>query len=552
MRSDNAKQGPERAPHRALILATGKTRSELARPFIGIANAHNDLIPGHLHLDRLEQRIREGVYAAGGAAFSFGIPGVCDGICMGHQGMHYSLPTRELIADAVEAVTQAHVFDGIVLLTNCDKITPGMLMAAGRLRIPAIVVTGGPMLAGWHRMKRRSLVRDTFEAVGLHRAGKIDDAELAALEAAACPGAGSCQGAYTANTMACVTEALGMSLPGCAAALAGSADKERIAYEAGRCIVRLVGEGVGSDRIMTAAAFRNAIRVDLALGGSTNTALHIPAIAREVGAAITLDTFDELGRRTPHITNLRPGGEHFMEDFWHAGGVPAMLKRLLPLLEPAASVAGRDIREIAEASEVADDDIVRPLGQPYHAEGGIAVLRGNLAPDGAVVKQTAIAAAAMTFRGRAICFESEEAAMPAILGGAVKPGHVVIVRYEGPRGGPGMREMLSPTSAIAGMGLAEQVALVTDGRFSGGTRGPCVGHVSPEAAAGGPIALVHDGDEVEIDVPRRSLRLMVADSELAGRREHWQPQPAKITSGYLARYAALVSSAAEGAVLRVQ
>ena len=550
MRSDQTKRGLERAPHRALMLATGKTRREFERPFIGIANAYNDLIPGHVQLDRLERRIREGIYSAGGTAFTFGIPGVCDGIAMGHRGMHFSLPTRELIADSVEAVVEAHAFDGIVLLTNCDKITPGMLMAAARLDLPAVVVTGGPMLAGWYRMKRRSLVRDTFEAVGLRQAGKIDDEELAMLEEAACPGAGSCQGAYTANTMACVTEALGMSLPGCAASLMVSAEKERIAFESGRAVVRLVEEGITARAVMTPAAFRNAVRIDLALGGSTNTALHIPAIAREAGVPLPLDVFDELSRSTPHITNLRPGGEHFMEDLWHAGGVPAMLNRLLELLEEAPTVSGRGILEIASAATVWDESIIRPLSVPYHAEGGLAVLKGNLAPDGAVVKQTAVSEKALVFTGRAVCFDAEEEAMEAILAGRVKAGQVVVVRYEGPRGGPGMREMLSPTSAIAGMGLSEEVALITDGRFSGGTRGPCVGHISPEAAAGGPIALVENEDVIHIDIPSRKIELRVPESELEERRRRYRPREPKVKEGYLARYAALVSSAAEGAVLR--
>lgn len=550
MRSDVTKKGVERAPHRALMLATGKTRGEFAGPFIAVANAYNDLIPGHVQLDRLERRIREGVYSAGGTAFSFGIPGVCDGVCMGHRGMHFSLPTRELIADSVEAVVEAHAFDGIVLLTNCDKITPGMLMAAARLDIPAIVVTGGPMLAGWHRMKPRSLVRDTFEAVGLFQAGKIDEEELALLEEAACPGAGSCQGAYTANTMACVTEALGMSLPGCAAAAMVSAEKEHIAFESGRVAVRLVQQGVNARNVMTPAAFRNAVRIDLALGGSTNTALHIPAIAGEAAVPLALDAFDELSRKTPHITNIRPGGEHFMEDLWHAGGVPAMLNSLKKLLESSPTVSGRDILEIAAGAPVWDDDIVRPISNPYHTEGGLAVLRGNLAPDGAVVKQTAVSEKARVFTGKALCFDAEEEAMKAILDGKAKPGMVVVVRYEGPRGGPGMREMLSPTSAIVGMGLSDEVALITDGRFSGGTRGPCVGHVSPEAASGGPIGLIENGDEIHIDIPARTLQLNVSEDKLVQRRKAFTPREPKVKSGYLARYAALVSSAAEGAVLR--
>jgi dihydroxy-acid dehydratase len=551
MRSSVTKEGSERAPHRALLLATGKTRGELGKPFIGIANAYNNLIPGHIHLNQLEQRIREGIYSGGGAAFTFGIPGVCDGICMGHRGMHFSLPTRELIADSVECVVEAHALDGIVLLTNCDKITPGMLMAVARLDIPAIVVTGGPMITGYYKGKRRSLVRDTFEAVGLRQAGKIDDCELSALEETACPGAGACQGVYTANTMACVTEALGMSMPGCGAALAVSSEKAQIAFLSGERIVGLVKEGVTARKIMTAAAFRNAIRVDMALGGSTNTALHIPAIAHEAGVPLKLAEFDKIAKEIPHLANIEPSGDYYMEDLWHAGGVPAMLKRLGKKIEPMLTVSGKDITEIAKEATVWDDDVIRPLDKPYHTEGGLAVLSGNLAPDGAVVKQTAVSEKAKVFKGKAICFDSEEAAMKAILANKVKAGHVVVVRYEGPSGGPGMREMLSPTSAIVGMGLSNDVALITDGRFSGGTRGPCIGHISPEAAAGGPIGLLKDGDEVLIDIPQRKIETSVSAKEFDARRKTWKPLPPKVNKGYLSRYAALVSSAADGAVMKL-
>ena len=551
MRSSVTKEGIERAPHRALLLATGKTRGELGKPFIGIANAYNNLIPGHIYLNQLEQRIREGIYSGGGAAFTFGIPGVCDGICMGHRGMHFSLPTRELIADSVECVVEAHALDGIVLLTNCDKITPGMLMAAARLDIPAIVVTGGPMITGYYKGKRRSLVRDTFEAVGLRQAGKIDDCELSALEETACPGAGACQGVYTANTMACVTEALGMSMPGCAAALAVSSEKAQIAFLSGERIVGLVKEGVTARKIMTAAAFRNAIRVDMALGGSTNTALHIPAIANEAGVSLKLAEFDRIAKEIPHLANIEPSGDYYMEDLWHAGGVPAMLKRLGKKIEPMLTVSGKDITEIARGATIWDDDVIRPLDKPYHVEGGLAVLSGNLAPDGAVVKQTAVSEKAKVFKGKAICFDSEEAAMKAILANKVKAGHVVVVRYEGPSGGPGMREMLSPTSAIVGMGLSNDVALITDGRFSGGTRGPCIGHISPEAAVGGPIGLLKDGDEILIDIPKRKIETSVSAKEFDARRKTWKPLPPKVNKGYLSRYAALVSSAADGAVMKL-
>lgn len=549
MRSTLIKKGFERAPHRALLYATGIPKTEMHKPFIGVATSFTDIIPGHTGMKDLERFIEKGIHTGGGYPFFFGIPGICDGIAMGHAGMHYSLASRELIADMVETVAQGHQFDGLVLLTNCDKITPGMLMAAARVNIPTIIVTAGPMHSGYLKGKRLSLVNDTFEAVGKYRQGLINNKELEDLEMCACPGAGSCQGMYTANTMACVTEALGMSLPKCATELAISANKRRIAFASGSRIVELVRKNITPRKIMTKKAFENAIMVDLALGGSTNTVLHIPAIAHDAGLELSLETFDSLSRTTPHLANMLPGGEHYLEDLDHAGGVPAVMKRLEERLNDNITVSGKRVYEIIGNSSVVDDNIIRPLSKAYHKEGGIAILRGNLAPDGAVVKQSAVSKGMMRFEGTAKVYDSEEDAMKAILAGAIKSGDVVVIRYEGPKGGPGMREMLSPTATIAGMGLSESVALITDGRFSGGTRGPCIGHISPEAMEGGVIALIKNGDKIRIDIPRRKLDLLVSDKELKQRLSQWkQPKP-KITKGYLSRYARLVSSAGKGAIM---
>ncbi len=550
MRSAKIKKGLERVPHRALLYATGIPRTEMNKPFIGVATSFTDIIPGHIGMRDLERFIEKGVHTGGGYPFFFGIPGICDGIAMGHSGMHYSLPSRELIADMVETVAQAHQLDGLVLLTNCDKITPGMLMAAARINIPSIIVTAGPMLSGHLKGKRLSLVNDTFEAVGKYRRGLIKDEELQALEMCACPGAGSCQGMYTANTMACVTEALGMSLPKCATELAVSANKRRIAFESGKRVVEIVKKNITPRKIMTKKAFENAIMVDLALGGSTNTALHIPAIAHEAGVDLPLEAFDILGRTTPHLTSMLPGGEHYLEDLDWAGGIPAVLKRLRHSLRDTRTVSGRRITEIADSAVVFDENVIRPLNKAYHKEGGIAVLRGNLAPDGAVVKQSAVSQKVMRFEGTAKVYDSEEDGMRAILAGKIRPGDVVVIRYEGPKGGPGMREMLSPTATIAGMGLSESVALITDGRFSGGTRGPCIGHISPEAMEGGPIAVIRDGDRILIDIPKRKIALMVPDGEIKKRLSRWKPPRPKITKGYLSRYARMVSSAGKGAVMK--
>ncbi|HET6513943.1 MAG TPA: dihydroxy-acid dehydratase [Thermodesulfovibrionales bacterium] len=549
MRSKLIKEGLERVPHRALLYATGIPKTEMNKPFIGVATSFTDIIPGHTGMRDLERFIEKGVHTGGGYPFFFGIPGICDGIAMGHSGMHYSLASRELIADMVETVAQAHQLDGLVLLTNCDKITPGMLMAAARINIPSIVVTAGPMLSGHYRGRRLNLTSDTFEAVGKYKKGLIEDEELRALEMCACPGAGSCQGMYTANTMACITEALGMSLPKCATELAVSAAKRRIAFESGRRIVEAVKKNLTPRKILTRKAFENAVMVDLALGGSTNTTLHIPAIAHEAQIDLPLEVFDTMSRKTPHIANMIPGGEHYMEDLDHAGGIPAVLKRLRDSLHDTVTVSGRSLFEIADSAMIFDEDVIRPLHRAYHREGGIAILRGNLAPDGAVVKQTAVSKKMMRFEGGARVYDSEEAGMKAILKGDIGAGDVVVIRYEGPKGGPGMREMLSPTATIAGMGLAESVALITDGRFSGGTRGPCIGHISPEAMEGGPIAVIRDNDRIRIDIPKRRVDLLVSNDEIKKRLSQWKPPKPKITKGYLSRYARMVSSAGKGAIM---
>lgn len=550
MRSKIIKEGVERVPHRALLYATGIPKTEMNKPFIGVATSFTDIIPGHTGMKDLERFIEKGVHTGGGYPFFFGIPGICDGIAMGHAGMHYSLPSRELIADMVETVSQAHQLDGLVLLTNCDKITPGMLMAAARVNIPSIIVTAGPMHSGYLKGKRLSLVNDTFEAVGKFKQGLIKSEELADLEMCACPGVGSCQGMYTANTMACVTEAIGMSLPKCATELAISANKRRIAFESGKRVVELVRKNITPRKVMTRKAFENAIMVDLALGGSTNTVLHIPAIAHDTGVDLPLETFDILSRTTPHIANMLPGGAHYLEDLDHAGGIPAVMKRLKAKLNDNITVSGRRVFEIIDSASVVDDDVIRPVEKAYHKEGGIAILRGNLAPDGAVVKQSAVTKNMMKFEGAAKVYDSEEAGMKAISAGEIKAGDVVVIRYEGPKGGPGMREMLSPTATIAGMGLSDSVALVTDGRFSGGTRGPCIGHISPEAMEGGPIAIIKNGDRISIDITRRKIELLVSGVEINKRLSKWKPPRPKITKGYLSRYARMVTSASTGAVMK--
>ena len=550
MRSDQVKKGIERAGNRALLYATGVTKQGLNKPFIGIASSFTDLVPGHVTMREFERAIENGVSAGGGMPFIFGLPAICDGIAMGHSGMHYSLPSRELIADSIESIAEAHKLDGLVLLTACDKITPGMLMAAGRLNIPTIMVTAGPMLTGRYKMRKLDLVRDTFEAAGALRAGKITEAELNCLEENSCPGPGSCAGLYTANTMSCLAEALGMSMTGCGTALAVSAKKKRIAYASGERIVTLVKEEMTPRKIMTQNAFINAVRVDMAIGGSSNTALHLPAISHEVGIELSLDDFEILSRETPHITSLRPSGEFFMEDLEYAGGIPGVLNSLKDKLLSSDTVNGRNIRDIAKEGIIFDPNVIRSLDNAFHKEGGIAILKGNIAPDGCVVKQTAVSERAQRISGSAKVFNCEEDAMKAIMDKKIKAGDVVVIRYEGPKGGPGMREMLSPTSALVGMGLSDSVALITDGRFSGGTQGPCIGHISPEAMEGGPIALLKDGDIIEIDIPARKINVKLTEVELAKRRSEWRAPEPKAKTGWLARYARFVTSANTGAVLK--
>lgn len=549
MRSDIIKKGCQRAPNRALIYGTGVSKNQMDAPFIGICSSFTDLIPGHSGMRILERFAEKGIHTGGGQAFIFSVPGVCDGISMGHSGMRYSLPSRDAIADMIECVVNAHSLDGVLFITNCDKITPGMLMAAARLNVPSIVVTAGPMMSGNYRMKRRDFITDSFEAASKAATGEIDEDEMTNMEMTACPGEGACQGLFTANTMACLTEVMGMSMPGCATAMAGMAKKRRIAFDSGVRLVSLVKENIKPLDIMNEKAFRNAIKADLALGGSTNTTLHLPAIAYEAGINLNLDSFDALSKETPHITSLLPGGKYFMEDFEFAGGIPAVMKSLESHLEDNITVSGMTVKEICKAAENYDEDIIRSLDNPYHKEGGIAVLRGNIAPGGSVIKQSAVNPDMMVFTGTAKTFNSEEDAMAAIMGGVIKNGDIVVIRYEGPKGGPGMREMLAPTAAIAGLGLT-QVALITDGRFSGGTRGPCVGHISPEAAEGGIIALVEDGDKIAINIPERSIHLDVSEEELEKRRANFKAPAPKVASGYLAKYAKGVSSANEGAIFK--
>lgn len=551
MRSDRAKRGLERAPHRSLFFATGLTPEELERPLVGVVNSYNDVVPGHVHLDRIAEAVKTGVRMSGGTPLAFNTIGVCDGVAMGHPGMRFSLPSRELIADSVEVMAMAHAFDALVFIPNCDKIVPGMLMAAARLDLPAIFVSGGPMMAGRYQGEDVDL-KTMFEAVGAVQAGKLDRESLRTLELEACPGCGSCAGLFTANTMNCLTEALGMGLPGNGTVPAVTAARLRLAKRVGMQVMSLIEEDVHPRDIMTEAAFENAIAVDMAIGGSTNTVLHLPAVARAAGVSLPLSTFDEVSARTPYLVKLSPSGPHHMQDLNEAGGIPAVMAELLGgrhLHDDVPTVAGGTVAENLHGVE-RTGSVIRPLDDPYSDRGGIAVLWGNLAPEGAVVKAGAVSPAMMSHCGPARVFEGEEAAMEAILGGDVQPGDVVIIRYEGPRGGPGMREMLMPTSALAGMGLDDKVALVTDGRFSGATRGASVCHVSPEAASGGAIALVEEGDEIQLDIGDRRLEVLVSDEELAKRRSRWSAPTPRVREGYLGRYAAIVSSASTGAVLR--
>ncbi|MCP4050114.1 MAG: dihydroxy-acid dehydratase [bacterium] len=550
MRSNQTKTGIDRMANRALIHACGVTKKQMKKPFVGICTSFTDLIPGHIGMRRMERKIEWGVCSEGGVPFVFSVPGICDGIAMGHSGMHYSLPSRELIADIIESITQAHQLDGLVLLTNCDKITPGMLIAACRLDIPAIIVTAGPMMSGHIKDKKLSLVRNTFEAVGQYQAGKLSDSEIQDLEMESCPGQGSCQGLYTANTMACLTETMGMSLPGSGTGLAGSAKKERLAYESGEQIMHLIKNDITVRQIVTKKSLENAIRVDLALGGSTNTTLHIPAIAYAAEIDLGLDAFDTLSHSTPQLCSIRPGGELMMEDIEWAGGIPALLKKLSPLLNnDCKTVSGNTIKEIQSAAQDAPENIIRDLHNPIAEEGGIVVLKGSLAPEGAVLKTGAVNPEMFSFTGPARVYDNEDTAMEDLQAGKIKKGDILIIRYEGPRGGPGMRESLALTAAIAGIGLGNSIAIITDGRFSGGTRNLSIGHVSPEAATGGPIACVKNGDKIKIDIPNRKIDLLIEKTELENRAAEWKKPEPRFTKGWLARYEQLVSSAAKGAVL---
>jgi dihydroxy-acid dehydratase len=550
MNSDQVKRGFERAPHRSLLYASGLTKADLDRPLIGIVNSYNEIVPGHIHLDKIAEAVKSGVWASGGTPLEFNVIGICDGIAMGHAGMRYSLPSRELIADSVEAMVMAHGFDGLVFVTNCDKIVPGMLIAAGRLNVPAVFVSGGPMMAGRYNGQDVD-VKDVFEAVGQYKKGKLTDDELARLELSACPGCGSCAGLFTANSMNSLTEALGMGLPGNGTIPAVTAARIRLAKAAGAQIMSVVQRDLKPRDIMTEAAFDNAIATDMALGGSTNTVLHLLAIAHAAGVELPLERFDEISSKTPYLVKLSPSGPYHMQDLDEAGGVPAVMAELLSgeLIDGSAlTVTGKTVAE--NLSQVNKrGSVIRDLENPHRADGGIAILKGNLAPSGAVVKAGAVLPNMVRHRGPAKVFESEEQSMQAILGGEIQAGDVVVIRYEGPRGGPGMREMLLPTSALAGMGLDDKVALITDGRFSGASKGSAIGHISPEAVTGGPIALVQDGDIIEFDLAKKRLQLLVSDDELQSRKDNWQPVEPRVSSGYLARYATLVKDASTGAVL---
>ena len=551
MRSDTIKKGLQRAPHRSLLRACGVTEEEMDKPFIGVANSFTDIVPGHIHLNKIAEAVKIGISQAGGVPFEFSTMAICDGIAMNHEGMRYSLASREIVADTVESMAMAHQFDALVLIPTCDKIVPGMLMAAARLDIPSIVVTGGPMLPGEYKNRAVDLI-DVYEALGAVNAGKMSEKELKELECCACPGAGSCAGLFTANTMACLTEALGMSLPNCATSHAVSGKKIQIARSSGRQIIELLKNNVTPSKIMTQEAFENAVMVDLALGGSTNTTLHIPAIAHELedkGVKVDLDLFEEYNKKIPHIAAISPSGKYTMLDLDKAGGIPAVLTELKDKIHcNTLTCTGKSLEENIEDSIVTNQEVIRPLDNPFHQEGGLAILKGNLAPDGAVVKQGAVDSDMMVHEGPARVFNSEEECVKAIYHGEIQEGDVIVIRYEGPKGGPGMREMLNPTSAISGMGIKD-VALITDGRFSGGTRGPCVGHVSPEAAADGPLAVVEDGDMITIDIPQRKLDIALPESEVDERIKR-VVKPERKIKGWLARYRKLATSADKGAILK--
>ena len=553
MKSDAVKTGVQQAPHRSLFNALGFTREELEKPLVGIVSSYNEIVPGHMNLDKIVEAVKLGVAMAGGVPRVFPAIAVCDGIAMGHEGMKYSLVTRDLIADSTECMAKAHQFDALVMIPNCDKNVPGLLMAAARINAPTIFVSGGPMLAGHVGGRKRSL-SSIFEAVGEYTAGKITDEQLLEYERKVCPTCGSCSGMYTANSMNCLTEVIGMGLSGNGTIPAVYSDRIRLAKQAGMQVMELLRRNIRPRDIMTKESIMNALTVDMALGCSTNTMLHLPAIAHEAGVEIDVDIANEVSERTPNLCHLAPAGPHYMEELNEAGGVYAVMKELTKknlLNLDCMTCTGKTVGENISHAENLDHEIIRPLENPYSETGGLAALKGNLAPDSGIVKRSAVVPEMMVHEGPARVFDCEEDAIEAILGGQIHPGDVVVIRYEGPKGGPGMREMLNPTSAIAGMGLGSTVALITDGRFSGASRGASIGHVSPEAAVGGPIALVEEGDRILIDIPNHRLELKVSDEELAERRAAWTPRTPRITDGYLARYAALVTSGNRGAVLKV-
>jgi len=556
MKSNIVKNGMERSPQRSLFKAMGYTDTEIHRPLIGIANAANDIIPGHIQLNTIMEAVKAGIYMAGGTPVEFGVIGVCDGIAMNHAGMKYSLASRELIADSVEVMATAHAFDALVMISSCDKIVPGMLMAAARLNIPAIFICGGPMLAGIHPQshsapKKIDLI-SVFESVGAVKSGKMTEDELGLIEDAACPTCGSCAGMFTANSMNCLTEAIGMGLPGNGTIPAVMSARIRLAKETGMKIMELLEKGITPGSILTKEAFHNALTVDMALGCSTNTVLHLAAIAREAGVDFDLNLINRISQSTPHLCSLSPSGKHHVEDLYRAGGIPAVMHELLRagrINGDCLTVTGKTVKEACGQAAILNPDVIRTIDNPYHKQGGLAVLFGNLAPDGCVVKQSAVRDEMLRHQGPSRVFDSETSACQAILSGQIQKGDVVVIRYEGPKGGPGMQEMLSPTSAIAGMGLDAYVALITDGRFSGGTRGAAIGHISPEAASKGPLAIVREGDLISIDIPGKIISLDVTDAVIQDRLSAWKPPEPKITSGYLARYSRNVSSASTGAVV---
>lgn len=551
MRSDSIKKGISRAPHRSLLYATGVSPKVIDRPFIGIASSFTDIVPGHIGMRDLERQIEKGIHSAGGQAFIFGVPVVCDGIAMGHNGMRYSLPSRELIADCVETMANAHQLDGLVLLTNCDKVTPAMLIAAARLNIPSIVVTAGPMLDGECKCNKLTMIKGTFEGIGRYRAGEITEEELSELELSSCPTAGSCQGMYTANTMACLTEVIGMSLPQCATASAVSSQKRRIAFESGMRAVELVKENIKPLDIITKDSLRNAIIADYALGGSTNSVLHLLAIANTAGIDLSLNDFEELSPKIKQTIKLDPSAAPTMTDFHNAGGIQALIKSLygsITEFKDCRNISGAKISETVK-DIWSDERLIRPTDKPVTTQPGLGVLHGNIAPDGAVIKISGVDESCYYFKGTAKVFDCEEDSMAALENDEIKEGDVIVIRYEGPKGSPGMREMLAPTSLLVGKGLGTKAALITDGRFSGGTRGICVGHICPEASNGGNIALIKDGDTIEIDIPNRKLNLLVSDEELETRRKELKPFTPKTDSGYLAKYSKLVQDASHGAIV---